>query len=301
MATLREYFENDFGHNLKVHVRIPFRDDSIEGFILYDFASYSAFLTVYVPGQDKNLEFFVSLIAGINLGSTRVTIDKGITLPPAKEFPGELKVENKEDVQILGRYFGEIEWMSTRNIPASRRIFVYSESNLAGDEIKTLKLRAREVGLEAQFRSEAFVQKRSRMQPPLAFISHDSRDNEIAKKIAVYLQSMLCTVWYDEFSLKIGDNLRESIERGLKECRKCILLLSPHFILNKGWTRIEFDSIFTRQILEKEKLVLPVWYQVSKQEVYDYSPSLLNVYALNWEQQGEDKVCRQLYRAIMND
>jgi len=33
----------------------------------------------------------------------------------------------------------------------------------------------------------------------------------------------------------------------------------------------EFDSIFTREILEKRKLVLPVWYNVSQQEVFDYS------------------------------
>ncbi len=63
-------------------------------------------------------------------------------------------------------------------------------------------------------------------------------------------------MWYDEFSLRVGDNLRDSIEKGLKECRRCILVLSPNFISNKGWTKTEFDSIFTRQILEEERLVL---------------------------------------------
>jgi TIR domain len=59
----------------------------------------------------------------------------------------------------------------------------------------------------------------------------------------------MCPVWYDEFALKIGDNLRDSIERGLKECRKCVLVLSPNFLTNGGWTKKEFDSIFTREIL----------------------------------------------------
>lgn len=84
-------------------------------------------------------------------------------------------------------------------------------------------------------------------------------------------------VWYDEFSINIGDNIRDSIEKGLKECKKCILVLSPNFISNKGWTKIEFDSIFTRQILEEQKLVLPVWYKVTEDDVYNYSPSLLNI------------------------
>jgi hypothetical protein len=53
--------------------------------------------------------------------------------------------------------------------------------------------------------------------------------------------------------------------------------------------------------MEEQKLVLPVWYQVGKKDVYDYSPSLSNVYALNWEQLGEEKVCQQLYSVIMNE
>jgi len=94
--------------------------------------------------------------------------------------------------------------------------------------------------------------------------------------------------------------LRESIEKGLKECNKCILILSPNFISNKGWTKKEFDSIFTREILEEQKLVLPVWYGVKKHDVYDYSPSLLNIKGANWNDMGEKEVCRQLYNAIMN-
>ncbi|MEA1867582.1 MAG: toll/interleukin-1 receptor domain-containing protein [Thermodesulfobacteriota bacterium] len=132
-------------------------------------------------------------------------------------------------------------------------------------------------------------------------MSHDSRDkDEVARKIATKLQSMLCPVWYDEFTLKIGDNLRDSIEKGLKECKKCILILSPNFLSNKGWTKKEFDSIFTREIMEEQKLVLPVWYGVTKEDVYAYSPSLLNIKGANWDGIGEKEVCRQLYNAIMS-
>jgi hypothetical protein len=108
----------------------------------------------------------------------------------------------------------------------------------------------------------------------------------------------MCPVWYDEFSLKVGDNLRNSIEKGLRECRRCVLVLSPNFFSNKGWTKKEFDSVFTREILEEKQLVLPVWCGVAKQEVFDYSPSLLNVKGLNWKELGEDEACRRLFLAI---
>ncbi len=69
----------------------------------------------------------------------------------------------------------------------------------------------------------------------MVFISHDSHDKEeVASKIAIELTRRVCPVWYDEFSLKVGDSLRESIEKGLKECKKCILILSPSFLTNKG-------------------------------------------------------------------
>src|SRR5689334_5453471 len=72
--------------------------------------------------------------------------------------------------------------------------------------------------------------------------------------------------------LKVGDNLRDSIERGLKETRKCILILSPHFLSNTGWTKVKFDSVFTREIMEGSGVVLPIWHNVSAKEVHEYSP-----------------------------
>ena len=155
------------------------------------------------------------------------------------------------------------------------------------------------MGHDLQFRSDGYTFGRSQFEKPQAFISHDSKDKEsIARPIALNLQRKLCPVWYDEFSLKLGDNLRQSIERDLKECSKCVLILSPNFFANSGWGKKEFESIFTREILEDARLVLPIWCGVTKHEVYEYSPSLLNVKGVDWNALGEDEVCRQIYLAV---
>jgi hypothetical protein len=107
----------------------------------------------------------------------------------------------------------------------------------------------------------------------------------------------MCPVWFDEFSLRVGDSLRESIEKGIKECRKCILILSPHFFANAGWTKVEFNSIFTREIIEQERFILPVWHNVTKQQVYEYCPSLADKFAVSSEV-GIEEVARRLYKAI---
>jgi len=176
----------------------------------------------------------------------------------------------------------------------SKRIFIYSETQLSDEDVMKLKEEGRKLGHEVQFRSQTHAMMRSRQDKPLAFISYDSRDRNIAQSIAIGLQRLMCSVWYDEFSLKVGDNLRDSIERGLKECRKCVLILSQNFFSNGGWTKKEFDSVFTREVLEKSQLILPIWSGIEKQ----HSPSLLNVKGLDWNQLGQDEVCRRLYLAI---
>src|SRR5438067_5400077 len=102
---------------------------------------------------------------------------------------------------------------------------------------------------------------------PLAFISHDSRDKAtIASTIALKLQSAQIQVWYDDFSLPVGAKLRESIEAGIKECKKCVLIVTKNFLTNSGWTKVEFDSVFTKEIFEKGNILLPVWHEVSPRE-----------------------------------
>ncbi len=302
MATLREYFDADFSYAARLHVTFPsITSEDVEGVILFDFAGGTAFVACFVRGSNHPFDFFVRIIEAVQFGKSQVNLDGKIQLPSVRAFPGFLEVRNVNPFEMRARFHGDPEWISINDIPASTRIFIYSETALNIEEVLRLKTRARELNQRLQFRSVEHALERSKYETPLAFICHDSRDKlDVAKKIAIGLQRLLCPVWYDEFSLKVGSNLRESIEKGLKTCRKCILILSPNFFSNKGWTKKEFDSIFTREILEERQLVLPVWYGVTKQQVYEYSPSLLNVKGISWQELGEEEVCRQLYGSILD-
>lgn len=133
----------------------------------------------------------------------------------------------------------------------------------------------------------------------LAFISHDSRDKRtIVRPIAETLRSLGCLIWYDDYSLRVGQSLRESIERGIRQCHKCILILTPHFLSNKGWTRREFNSVFTRELIERRDIVLPVWAGVSAREVFEYSPALADRVAARWSD-GVTILCEQLVQEIV--
>ena len=181
----------------------------------------------------------------------------------------------------------------------TRRVYIYHESSINPKDLSRLEQYASRKKLGLIFRGAEYAAQRDMLENPHAFISHDSRDKEaIARKIAMRLRDMHCPVWYDEFSLTVGDSLRESIEAGLKQCHMCIFILTTNFLSKGGWPKREYDAIFTRELVEEKKLILPVWAGVAKREVYEYSPILADRVALHWEQ-GEDQVCRQLFDKLM--
>ena len=299
MATLHHYFETDFSNAARVHVNLSVDGESIETVILYDFAAFIAYFACFVSGEDRDLDFFLKLARSLEPGKTQLHLAGKLYLPSLKFFAGEIRVDNTTNFQVQAKYFGDPTWMSSQQISTSSRLFIYSESDLTVDDIGILKIEGEKCGTNIQFRGNEYLERATHERPPEAFICHDSRDkDDVAREIATYLDSVMCPVWYDEFSLRVGDNLREAIEGGLRECKRCILVLSPNFFSNKGWTKKEFETLYTREVLEGKSLALPVWYGVSKKEVYEYCPSLVGTKGLVWTEDTKGAVCRELHQVI---
>lgn len=105
------------------------------------------------------------------------------------------------------------------------------------------------------------------------FISHASEDkDEFVRPLANALMELGMKVWFDEMTLKIGDSLRQKIDKGLANSKVGLVILSPSFI-DKGWTNYELDGIVTRTV-SGEQVLLPIWHEITKQQVVDFSPSL---------------------------
>ncbi len=66
------------------------------------------------------------------------------------------------------------------------------------------------------------------------FISHASEDKDnFVAPLALALRQEHIEVWYDDFSLSLGDSLRESIDKGLAQSRFGIVVFS-HSFFNKN-------------------------------------------------------------------
>ena len=105
------------------------------------------------------------------------------------------------------------------------------------------------------------------------FICHAWEDKEtIARPLAYALKRAGLKVWYDEFTLKIGDSLRRSIDLGLSQSKYGVVILSPHFFA-KEWPQRELDGLVAREI-NSGKVILPVWHNVTREDVESFSPIL---------------------------
>jgi hypothetical protein len=280
VATLKEYFNNDFTHVLNAGkpITLHFQNSpalEVHVRIHMDFNSNTKYVSCFLPSHTNPLAACVGVLNNLE---QVLAITDGVEVHSG--LPGE-KTLFSGDLQFSGK------------------IFFYSETQIPQAEFDNLCEQARNNGLALQYRGPDFAEKRSALEKPMAFISHDSRDkDEIARPIAIGLSKLMCPVWYDEYSLKVGDRLRESIEKGLKECKKCVLILSNNFLANQGWTKVEFNSIFTREIIETKDFVLPVWCGVRKEQIFEYCPSLVDKVGVNLGL-GLEEVIRKLHRAII--
>lgn len=299
MPTVREYYKTDFTPSFRFESDWVFHGQSRQyGFsvsVFLQIVENAKFMAFYFPPEISDGNLMVRAIRDYERFLNRAhRIVLGANVPEGRAGTFEDKGENI--LRTTYRLSGEIAAIEDVDVPFTGRIFIYTENNIPDDVRTVIAQQARERNLYLVFRDATYAAERNLKERPKAFISHDSRDKEeIARPIATRLRAMGCPVWYDEFSLEVGQSLRESIEHGLKVSKMCVFVLTPNFLAKGGWPKREYQAVFTRELVEERNLILPVWAGVAVREVYDYSPVLADRVALLWEELREEEVCRRLF------
>ena len=131
------------------------------------------------------------------------------------------------------------------------------------------------------------------------FISHASEDKRlVAAPLAHYFSSTGFSVWYDDFSLKVGDSILAGINTGLAESAYGIVILSPSFF-KKAWPQRELAGLMA-QMTGVERRILPVWHEITSAEVTRAAPLLADIKAVSTSR-GLNAVAEEIVRASFPD
>jgi Leucine-rich repeat (LRR) protein len=129
------------------------------------------------------------------------------------------------------------------------------------------------------------------------FISHASEDKEaVAFPLARALTAAGLRVWIDKQEIRLGDSIREKIDAGLSKSRYGVVILSQSF-LDKVWTKRELNGLMAVEG-EGEKVILPVWHNISKATLARYSP-LLSDRAAADTQAGIPAIASQIIDVVL--
>ena len=111
------------------------------------------------------------------------------------------------------------------------------------------------------------------------FISHATEDKtSVVKPLADALVSFGLRVWYDEFTLRPGDSLSRSVDKGLALSNYGVVVLSPAFFA-KQWPEYELRGLTARE-MAGGKVIVPIWHNVDRDQVLHFSPPLADKLAI---------------------
>lgn len=127
------------------------------------------------------------------------------------------------------------------------------------------------------------------------FISHAWENKSFAKPLAEALRAAGHEVWFDEYEYKPGDSLLGKINEGLLEADYGVVVFSPEYF-RKYWTKVELDGLVALEA-RNGKMVLPIWLNISSDEIAKVMPTHAGRYAVSAEK-DMDRVVAELLSAI---
>lgn len=130
------------------------------------------------------------------------------------------------------------------------------------------------------------------------FVSHATEDKESFSDefVRILREKYNLKVWYDAISIKWGDSIRTEIDKGLKKSKFGVVILSRSYV-SKYWTNYELEGLFQREV-NGGKLILPIWHNITKQEVQQFSLSLAGKMAMNTAFMTPDEIAKKLSELV---
>lgn len=192
------------------------------------------------------------------------------------------KIENlRSGVEVKAGHRESEEVYSNKELKFSDTVYLYANNFQKADyNRKNARDLFAQFGYSLRIRDEDYRNRIDNRDEWDAFISHDSSDSDFAQSLYRELFLRRVHTWYDQAVLKPGDSLVGKIDDGLSNSDRAVLIISEDFMDNVGWAYDEWQGIRALQNAENYNVILPVWYNVSSDEVREFSPFLSQLHAI---------------------
>ncbi|MCD8801537.1 TIR domain-containing protein [Mammaliicoccus sciuri] len=131
------------------------------------------------------------------------------------------------------------------------------------------------------------------------FLSHSNLDKEeYVSELSDKLTNKGLKVFEDEKVFEIGQSQTQMMNMGILNSRFVVVFLSRNFI-ESGWSKYEFISFLNREINEKNIIILPIWHDISIEEVREYNPYLVDKHALSTSKYTIDEMVEKINSVVI--
>lgn len=187
----------------------------------------------------------------------------------------------RDSVAVISGHRDLEEEYNIRDSIFSGTVFFYTnsfeESEFSKDDVREV---FEDFGYKIRIRDNAYRETILPNERWDVFISHDSTDSEFAREVYSELFRRRVYCWFDQSVLNPGDSLTKQIDNGLVKSDYAILVLSDNYIDNVGWASDEWQGLRSIAVAEDENVIIPVWLNVSVDDVRDFSPWLSQIVAI---------------------
>jgi hypothetical protein len=88
------------------------------------------------------------------------------------------------------------------------------------------------------------------------FISYSSKDSEFVTRLAIDLKKMGFETWLDKWEIKVGDDIFDKIQFGIRDSDYVVLVLSCNSV-SSGWVDKEWKTVYWSEIASHNVRLLP--------------------------------------------
>ena len=105
------------------------------------------------------------------------------------------------------------------------------------------------------------MNKRMKRGALTCFLSYNNKDKKFVHKLALDLQSQGISVWIDDWAIKGGQSISDSVQKALTQYDVFIIVLSPNSVKSM-WVKEELRVAFKRRLSRsRSALILPVLFK----------------------------------------